>query len=134
MELVKGIRYDVATKETTEYEVEMELPDPKTAELKRRIQELEAALRSEDWKTIKYVEGGMTEEEWSAHIAARAAIRAEHNLAELKLTTPLYVQPTGAHDAYPLGAKVLWKDNVYESLIAANVWTPTAYPQGWSKP
>ena len=99
MTLVKGIRYNVATKETEEYEIEMELPDPKILELEHRIQELEAALRSEDWKTIKYVEGGMTEEEWAAHVAARAALRAEHNLAELKLTTPLYVQPTGAHDA-----------------------------------
>lgn len=131
MALVKGIRYDVVTGRAEEYEEEMELPDPKILELEQRIQELEAALRSEDWKTIKYVEGGMTETEWAAHIAARAAIRAEHNLAELKLTTPPYVQPTGAHDAYPLGAKVLWEDNVYESIIAANVWTPTAYPQGW---
>lgn len=44
---------------------------------------------------------------------------------------PLWVQPTGAHDAYALGALVVFEGQVYESLIAANVWSPTAYPAGW---
>lgn len=39
--------------------------------------------------------------------------------------------PTGAYDAYPLGAKVTFEGNVYESLIPANVYSPTAYPAGW---
>lgn len=26
-----------------------------------------------------------------------------------------------------------WKDVLYKSLIDSNVWTPTAYPQGWEK-
>jgi len=47
---------------------------------------------------------------------------------------PVWVQPTGAHDAYALGAKVHFptiNDPVYESLIPANVYSPTAYPAGW---
>jgi len=40
-----------------------------------------------------------------------------------------WVQPTGAHDAYPLGARVLYYSDVYESLIDANVWAPDVY--GW---
>jgi hypothetical protein len=43
-----------------------------------------------------------------------------------------WVQPTGAHDAYPLGAKVTYQGRVYESKIAANVYSPTAYPAGWT--
>lgn len=44
---------------------------------------------------------------------------------------PQWVQPTGAHDAYALGAKVLFNGKVYESLISANTYSPTAYPAGW---
>lgn len=42
-----------------------------------------------------------------------------------------WVQPVGAHDAYPLGARVTFNGRIYESLIAANVWSPVAYPAGW---
>lgn len=46
---------------------------------------------------------------------------------------PDFVQPTGAHDAYKTGDKVLFEDNIYESLIDGNTWTPTGYAQGWKK-
>lgn len=42
-----------------------------------------------------------------------------------------WVQPTGAQDAYALGARVTYNGSQWESLIPANVWSPTAYPQGW---
>ena len=44
---------------------------------------------------------------------------------------PDYIQPTGAHDAYPLGSKITYNNLHYISLINANVWTPAAYPAGW---
>lgn len=44
---------------------------------------------------------------------------------------PAWVQPTGAHDAYALGARVSFSGANYESLIPANVWSPSAYPAGW---
>ncbi len=43
-----------------------------------------------------------------------------------------FSQPQGAHDAYPLGAKVTFNGRVYESKIAANVYSPTVYPAGWT--
>lgn len=46
---------------------------------------------------------------------------------------PDFIQPTGAHDAYNIGDKVRFAGSVYESLIDANVYSPTAYPQGWKK-
>jgi hypothetical protein len=49
---------------------------------------------------------------------------------------PVWKQPTGAHDAYQKGDKVHFPtltDPVYESLIDANVWSPTVYPAGWKK-
>jgi hypothetical protein len=44
---------------------------------------------------------------------------------------PQWVQPVGAQDAYAQGALVVFEGRVYESLIAANVWSPTVYPAGW---
>lgn len=46
---------------------------------------------------------------------------------------PAWVQPTGAHDAYQIGDRVSFNGSNYESLINANVWSPTAYPAGWKK-
>lgn len=50
--------------------------------------------------------------------------------------TPVWKQPTGAHDAYKKGDRVHFptiSDPVYESLIDYNVYSPTAYPAGWRK-
>lgn len=44
---------------------------------------------------------------------------------------PNWAQPTGAHDAYNIGDKVIFEGQVYESLIDANTYSPTAYPAGW---
>ena len=49
---------------------------------------------------------------------------------------PVWRQPTGAQDAYNKGDKVWYPDldtSVYESLIDANIYSPDAYPAGWSK-
>ena len=48
----------------------------------------------------------------------------------------VWQQPTGAHDAYNVGDRVLYPDasgKVYESTIDGNVWSPDAYPQGWEE-
>lgn len=49
---------------------------------------------------------------------------------------PVWVQPTGAQDAYNTGDRVHYPtadDPVYRSLIDNNVWSPADYPQGWEK-
>lgn len=43
-----------------------------------------------------------------------------------------WVQPSGAQDAYNAGDRVTFEGSVYESLIDANVWSPSAYPAGWT--
>ena len=48
-------------------------------------------------------------------------------------TIPDFVQPTGAHDAYKKGDKVKFEGKVYESLIDANAYSPSAYPAGWKE-
>ena len=42
-----------------------------------------------------------------------------------------FKQPTGGHDAYKPGDKVIYNNRVYESGIENNVWSPTDYPKGW---
>lgn len=44
-----------------------------------------------------------------------------------------FVQPTGAHDAYKKGDKIKFEGKVYESLIDANTYSPSAYPAGWKE-
>lgn len=44
---------------------------------------------------------------------------------------PDWVQPTGAHDAYILGAKVVHKGDKWVSDVSANIWEPGVY--GWTK-
>ena len=48
-------------------------------------------------------------------------------------TAPTFKQPTGSHDAYKQGDRVTYNGDVYESLINANAYSPTDYPQGWKK-
>lgn len=48
-------------------------------------------------------------------------------------TYPEWVQPLGAHDAYKIGDRVTFNGKVYESVIAANVWSPAVYPAGWKE-
>lgn len=46
---------------------------------------------------------------------------------------PEFKQPTGAHDAYPKGARVTYQGRIYESLIDNNAYSPDAYAQGWKR-
>jgi hypothetical protein len=44
---------------------------------------------------------------------------------------PAWVQPVSSVDAYPLGGRVSFNGQNYESVIPANVWSPAVYPAGW---
>ena len=73
----------------------------------------------------KVVQAHTTQADWQP--SATPALFVKVSLDEW----PLFVQPTGAHDAYNIGDKVAFEENHYISLINANVWSPTAYPAGW---
>lgn len=45
---------------------------------------------------------------------------------------PVWVQPLGATDAYNTGDIVSYNDTLYISTIDGNVWSPEAYPAGWT--
>lgn len=44
-----------------------------------------------------------------------------------------FVPPTGTHDAYAKGARVLFEGKVYESLLDGNTYSPADYPAGWKQ-
>ena len=46
---------------------------------------------------------------------------------------PEWVQPTGGHDAYNVGDKVIYEGKVYESVIDGNAHSPAANPAGWKE-
>ena len=46
-------------------------------------------------------------------------------------TVPDWTQPTGAHDAWPLDAKVNHYGDTYRSLIPANTTEPGSDPRWW---
>ena len=49
-----------------------------------------------------------------------------------QIDIPEWVQPDSTNP-YMTGDKVMFEGKVYESLIDNNVWSPSAYPQGWKE-
>ncbi len=49
-----------------------------------------------------------------------------------QVDTPEWEQPDSTNP-YMIGDRVMFEGKVYESLIDNNVWSPSAYPQGWQE-
>lgn len=91
-------------------------------------------IRSYDGKLYKVVQAHTTQADWTPD--ATPALWTEIAPPETEdgeEIVPDFVQPTGAHDAYKTGDKVLFEGKIYESTINANTWSPTEYPQGWKE-
>lgn len=50
-----------------------------------------------------------------------------------KQVIPDWKKPTGAHDAYKIGDKVIFEGDIYTSKINSNTWSPTEYTAGWER-
>ena len=79
--------YDVTTKQTRTFEKEVDMPNPRIAEIQQRLQDIRMELQVTDYKAIKYAEGQYAEGEYEPTKAARAALRAEYNQLEAELET-----------------------------------------------
>lgn len=44
---------------------------------------------------------------------------------------PEFVQPSGAHDAYKTGNRIMFQGKKYICELDGCVWDPLTYPQGW---
>lgn len=89
-------------------------------------------IRSYEYKLYKVVQAHTTQADWTP--PATPALWAEIAppvTEEGEEIVPEWKQPTGEHDAYSIGDKVTHDGKVYESVIDANTWSPSDYPQGW---
>lgn len=81
-----------------------------------------------DDKFYKVLQDHTSQSDWTPDTASSLYVE----IADPSNEYPEFVQPTGAHDAYAKGDKVTFEGKHYISLIDANVYSPTAYPAGWS--
>lgn len=81
-----------------------------------------------DGQLYEVIQGHKTQADWYPKTTP-----ALYKKAVLPDEIPEWAQPTGAHDAYAKGAKVIYNGSTWESTIDANVWSPDAYPAGWKK-
>lgn len=75
----------------------------------------------------KVLQDHTSQEYWTPDIAISLYVRVDNPADEW----PEWLQPLGAHDAYPRGAKVAHNGDHWVSDIDANVYEPGSY--GWSK-
>ena len=77
-------------------------------------------------KLYKVIQAHVSQEDWlPSELAALYLNMMPENVI------PEWIPPTGSHDAYNKGDKVIFEGEVYESIIDSNTWLPTDYPQGW---
>ena len=65
---------------------------------------------------------------WEPGVSGWRQVAAPAPDPETPPAPPAWTQPTGAHDAYPLGSQVTHNGRVWESVHSANVWAP---PTEW---
>ena len=95
---------------------------------------IEGKLTDEDRESLYALarEGAQPVYDYAAEIEAIwAAIRELQGQAQESEEWPEFVQPTGAHDAYGVGAQVTYNGQRYRCKLANCVWSPDAYPDAW---
>lgn len=95
---------------------------------------IEGKLTDEDREALYALarEGAQPVYDYAAEIEAIwAAIHALQGQTPDPDEWPEFVQPTGAHDAYGVGAQVTYNGQRYRCKLANCVWSPDAYPDAW---
>ena len=75
----------------------------------------------------KVLQDHTSQEDWTPDVAVSLYVRVDDPGEEW----PEWVQPVGAQDAYPLGAKVSHNEKHWISDVDNNVWEPGVY--GWTE-
>ena len=76
---------------------------------------------------FKVLQNHRSQSDWTPDIAVSLFVRID----EPSIEWPEWVQPLGAQDAYPLGAKVSHNNKHWISTVDNNVWEPSVY--GWEE-
>ena len=95
---------------------------------------IEGKLTDEDREALYALarEGAQPVYDYAAEIEAIwAAIHALQGQTPDPDEWPEFVQPTGAHDAYGVGAQVTYNGQRYRCKLANCVWSSDAYPDAW---
>ena len=85
--MIKGIEVNVQTGIITEVELDLTLPNPRIFEIEHRMHEIKIELALSDYKTMKFIDGALSQEEYEPIRLVRIALRAEYNLIEAELET-----------------------------------------------
>lgn len=88
--------------------------------------EVGAVVRYEG-RLFKVIQAHVSQADWFPSTATASLFREILPAGVI----PEWVQPTGAHDAYNIGDRVVFNGAVYESLIDGNVWSPEIRPEDW---
>ena len=75
----------------------------------------------------KVLQAHISQEDWTPDIAVSLYV----DIADPQEEFPEWVQPTGAHDVYELGAKVSHNGKHWISIVDNNSWEPGVY--GWEE-
>ena len=85
-------------------------------------------IRAYDGKLYRCAQGHVSQTDWKP--SATPALWVNMGVsADEPDAIPEWIQPTGAHDAYPKGAVVTYGGKTWTSNVDANVWAPGVY--GW---
>lgn len=76
-------------------------------------------------KLYRVIQAHTSQEDWKPE--STPALYAQVSVEEW----PEWIQPSGAHDAYPVDAKVTHNGKKWISTVSNNVWEPGAY--GWEE-
>lgn len=91
-------------------------------------------IRSHGGRLYKVIQAHTAQADWTPDVTPALWVEiAPPTTDEGEAIVPEWVQPTGAHDAYKIGDRVLFSGKIYQSLIGANTWSPIGYPQGWEE-
>ena len=120
-------------------EVLSQLTDEQAESFKQWYSEWESGVSYNIGSRVRYdgelyrcIQAHTSQSDWTPDISTSLFVRVSPEQADDDPTTiPTWVQPIGTEDAYNIGDRVIFDGEVYESLIDANVWSPTDYPGGW---
>ena len=80
-----------------------------------------------DEKLYKVIQQHTVQEDWTPDVSQ--SLFTEVSIEEW----PDFVQPISAESAYMIGDKVTFEGRHYVSVMDYNIYSPAAYPQGWSE-
>lgn len=91
-------------------------------------------IRHHEGKLYEVVQAHTTQSDWTPNATPALWKEITPEVTEDgEEIIPEFKQPTGSHDTYKVGDKILFDGKIYKSKIDNNAYSPTAYPAGWEE-